>query len=332
MPIPLLVAGLVALAGTVTVKKGLVAKGKYDEVKAINERAQRRVQRAQKDIDVARTRVGAAIDALGAYKVQLLDGTVKEFLDTMEQIKHVELKDVDALDAYEHNQEGTLQDLRTIQMLANSIAQGVSSGVASGVLTAFGAYSAAGALATASTGTAIGSLSGVAATNATLAFFGGGSLAAGGLGVAGGMAVLGGLVTAPMLAVASCVMDSKMNRMLDDAKSNHAISEAFEEEMKQASTACLAIAEQADMVRAFLQQLATLLQPLVVTMKEIIEQSGTDYRFYGAHEKGCIAQSVMVVKAIKAVLERRLLTEDGRLDQESVKCIQSMQEDMYDRI
>ena len=45
----------------------------------------------------------------------------------------------------------------------------------------------------ASTGTSIASLSGAAATNATLAFFGGGSLAAGGLGMAGGTAVLGGL-------------------------------------------------------------------------------------------------------------------------------------------
>ena len=44
-----------------------------------------------------------------------------------------------------------------------------------GALTAFEAYGAAGALATASTGTAIASLSGAAATNATLAFFGGAS-------------------------------------------------------------------------------------------------------------------------------------------------------------
>lgn len=43
---------------------------------------------------------------------------------------------------------------------------------------------------TASTGTAIGSLSGAAATNATLAWLGGGSMAAGGGGVAAGAAIL----------------------------------------------------------------------------------------------------------------------------------------------
>ena len=44
---------------------------------------------------------------------------------------------------------------------------------------------------TASTGTAISTLSGAVATKATLAWLGGGALAAGGLGVAGGVVVLG---------------------------------------------------------------------------------------------------------------------------------------------
>lgn len=50
--------------------------------------------------------------------------------------------------------------------------------------------SAVGAFATASTGTAISTLSGAAATNATLAWLGGGSLAAGGGGMAAGAATL----------------------------------------------------------------------------------------------------------------------------------------------
>ena len=54
MPIPLLVAGLVALAGGITLKKGIDAKGKYKEAKDINERAQRCVQRAQHSMDEAR--------------------------------------------------------------------------------------------------------------------------------------------------------------------------------------------------------------------------------------------------------------------------------------
>lgn len=56
---------------------------------------------------------------------------------------------------------------------------------------------------TASTGAAISGLSGVAATNATLALLGGGTLAAGGAGMAGGILLLTGVVAAPAAALAA---------------------------------------------------------------------------------------------------------------------------------
>lgn len=68
-----------------------------------------------------------------------------------------------------------------------------------GGTTALGVWGLVSLIGTASTGTAISSLSGVAATNATLAWFGGGSLATGGAGMAGGFLVLGGIVAAPIV-------------------------------------------------------------------------------------------------------------------------------------
>lgn len=64
---------------------------------------------------------------------------------------------------------------------------------------AIGAWGIVSIIGSASTGTAISSLSGVAATNATLAWFGGGSLAVGGAGISGGLWVLGGIVAAPLI-------------------------------------------------------------------------------------------------------------------------------------
>jgi len=61
-----------------------------------------------------------------------------------------------------------------------------------GALTSAGAFWFAGAIGTASTGTAIGSLSGAAATSASLAWWGGGAVAAGGGGMAVGAAVISG--------------------------------------------------------------------------------------------------------------------------------------------
>jgi hypothetical protein len=71
-----------------------------------------------------------------------------------------------------------------------AIAGGSGAAVGGGVAT--GSLAAVGAFGTASTGTAISTLSGAAATNATLAWFGGGAVAAGGWGITWGTVVLTG--------------------------------------------------------------------------------------------------------------------------------------------
>lgn len=76
---------------------------------------------------------------------------------------------------------------------------GAAAGTAVGGTAAFALFAGVAAFATASTGTAIAGLSGAAATSATLAALGGGSLAAGGMGVAGGTAILASVVAAPAL-------------------------------------------------------------------------------------------------------------------------------------
>ena len=93
---------------------------------------------------------------------------------------------------------------------AGAAVAGAATGAATiGLVTAFG---------TASTGTALATLSGPAYVHATLAALGGGSLASGGLGMAGGAAVLGAVVAAPMLAVASFAADRKIRSDYDEVK------------------------------------------------------------------------------------------------------------------
>jgi hypothetical protein len=76
-------------------------------------------------------------------------------------------------------------------------------GLEIGSIATVGSWSLVSLLGTASTGTAIATLSGVAARNAMLAWFGGGALWAGGAGMAGGSLVLGGITVIPMLIFAS---------------------------------------------------------------------------------------------------------------------------------
>lgn len=72
-------------------------------------------------------------------------------------------------------------------------------GIATGVGSAVGTWALASTFGIASTGTAIGGISGVAASNATMALLGGGSLAAGGGGMAAGMMTMTGVFAIPAI-------------------------------------------------------------------------------------------------------------------------------------
>jgi len=139
----------------------------------------------------ARVASGESLSLLGECKVKILNSSIYNFVNEFSKVTNVETDNSVDTSFELVIDEKELEELKELSVIASSLAKGAAGGVVSGAVTAFGAYSAAGILASASTGTAIATLSGAAATNATLAFFGGGSIAAGGLGIAGGTAVLG---------------------------------------------------------------------------------------------------------------------------------------------
>ncbi len=96
----------------------------------------------------------------------------------------------------------TLAKLHSFKTSYNS-AVTAGFGGALGGATAVGAWAVVSMVGSASTGAALSGLSGVAAYNATLAWFGGGALAAGGAGMSGGMMVLGGIVAAPIIFISA---------------------------------------------------------------------------------------------------------------------------------
>lgn len=106
----------------------------------------------------------------------------------------------------------------------------VGAGSIAGGSLAVGSWALVTALGSASTGAAISGLSGVAATNATLAWFGGGALAAGGAGMAGGAAVLGGLLAIPLVYFA--------------AKGSHKKAKELEQAKTELEEAMVQISEQ----------------------------------------------------------------------------------------
>lgn len=327
MPIPFLF--IAAGVGTGLVGVGKSIKAGIDQKKAndTNSAAEYKIEHAKEKINTSRKNCGKAIDALGQRKVSVLDGSIKKFISEFEKLNHVELSESTGLNELQKMvlDKKSFSDLKELQGMATSMAGGLASGAMAGALTAFGAYGAAGALATASTGTAIASLSGAAATNATLAFFGGGSLAVGGLGMAGGTAVLGGLVAGPALAVLGFVVGAKASKNLNTANANWAKAKEFEEEMNAAAELCNGIRRRSAMFNRFLIRIQTVFDPLIYEMIQIIENKGTDFRKFSDDERKCIASAMSLAGAIKAVLDTPILDNDGNLTKESEVIIESTQ-------
>lgn len=126
-----------------------------------------------------------------------------------------------------------IQELRKTSnevSLLMSIAGSMVTGVAGGFAAAGATTSAVSILCTASTGTAIADLSGVAATNATLSALGGGSIAAGGGGIALGSTVLSASSAGIGLLAGGILMEFTAKKLSDSA--DIAMQEAKKTEMQ----------------------------------------------------------------------------------------------------
>lgn len=192
-----------------------------------------------------------------------------------------------------------------------------------GIALAAGAYSATMTFAAASTGTAIASLSGAAATNATLAFLGGGSLAAGGLGMAGGIAVLGVLAAGPALAVMGFVALGTSSKKLDDAYSNLSEARKVSEELETLRVSANSIRRRTQMFERLLVRVDSLYSEAIDNLENVINQYGIDYSSYDEESKKVVASNIKLTQTIKSILDTPILTDNGSISEESEKLLET---------
>ena len=293
--IPVLLGGIALVAGGYGIKKAWDASEDIDTANQVAERAKKRHESAVKNIEASREQTNSRFEDLGRLKAHTFSNQIKRLVEEIKRYKPASSK----LKGFEE----TIEQLNVPEMekmVAASLELGsaIAGGAASAALAGLGAYGAVGVLASASTGTAIASLSGVAATNATLAWLGGGALSAGGLGIAGGTYVLGGIVAGPALAVAGMWMAS---------------------EAEEAKTKAYEYASEVDKAIAKIKAMKTVLSALRQNVQEsedvIGELAGA---FDRAHEQFLAKETdehfqrlLAVGKTLKLALDTPIMQEDG---------------------
>ena len=220
MPLPFIVGGIAAVAGIAGVGTGIHGGVKMKEANDTMKSAQRKQERAVARFEEKNAMCSQVMDDLGKKELDILS-TFDDFSDLIEKIQgRPDFKDYskEGVDLPEYEAE----ELKKISAGAGLLLGGVvgsAAGTAGGFAAAGATTSAVMALGTASTGTAISTLSGAAATNATLAALGGGAL--GSSATAGGMAlgsaVLGGATLGVGLLVGGIIFNVTGSKLSDKA-------------------------------------------------------------------------------------------------------------------
>jgi hypothetical protein len=179
-------------------------------------------------------------------------------------------------------------------------------------------------LASAGTGTAIASLSGVAATNATLAWLGGGALSAGGLGVAGGAMVLGVLVAGPALLIFGGIVGAKAEKKLNEAKANREKAKQYQDEVLVITTRLDQITIAVQFAMEVLSELRTASRRANKMMEKVIDQYGVDWNDFSKEAKDTVLQAVKYAQLLKAMIDIPILNKDGNLEEESIGQIKEL--------
>ncbi|WP_305869559.1 glycine zipper family protein [Helicobacter pylori] len=332
MPLPFILAGVAIAAAGYGVKKGIDALDADCEADEFIKKAESLKEEATKKAESAESDCRRAFMRLGEKKLHVLSHTVSNFLDHFYRLNRLRItigtKDTDMQDIQKQVLDARKITNQYREMDFFDVSGAVAGSAIGGVLTAYGAYAGVGMLASTAGGVAIAELSGVAATNATLAWLGGGVLSVGGFGMVGGMAVLGGLIAGPALAILGAFSASKMEEKLDDAK---AYCSQVEAASKKADVMIDNLQAVRKVVDLFTRQITkfdalffSLAQEAIATMKK----HHYDISRYNQKEKDQLSVTVSTLMTLSAFLKVSIMDEHQKLNEKAQKALNLMKGQM----
>lgn len=324
--LPLILAGGAAILASIGIGKSVKAVVDVKKAKRTNKKANEIISEANRRLEICRNSSRDALDSLGSLKIEISAKGINRFVKSFEKIRNIELEKsigLQELRKFKLDKQAFIE-LKEMGNFATSVLGGTVTGIGGGALTAFGAYGAAGQFAAASTGTLISTLHGAAATNATLAFFGGGSLATGGLGIAGGTMVLGAVVAGPALAIIGLIVGAKASTEKEKAFANLATARKTAEELDVLSDMCQAVSHRCYLFIELLEKLSDLFEPLIDQMEVAIKEHNADYSLFNQNQKKAVAGALSLAGSIKAVLDTPILNKKGNLTDKSEQIVREV--------
>lgn len=284
------------------------AEGASDilSAKERGESTQAKYQTSLACLDRDKERTNEMIEEYGQLKLWIASITVRRFVDFIERTgRKASQSEQEFLEDLDISPQ-QISQYRAVAINAESTLNGVvMAGAAAGA-----AYSGAMGLATsvgvASTGAAISGLSGAAATNATLAWLGGGALSAGGGGMALGSLVLGGITVGPALAIGGFVLAGQGEEALTKIRK-------YEAEVNVAVEKIQVLHDMLRQVRNRLLELEELLQELDYRSQKLLDELEA-CTFNPQQDAELFQKVALLIKALVEIMKVPLLGTSGELN------------------
>lgn len=317
MPIPFLLAGLGVAAGIVGVSGHMSAKETNEKAQRISQDAQSLYNDAKYSLENAQNQTEKALLQLGYAKKKVLDGSMKQFLDSYDKIKHISVTEsvgLNELSKFSIDQQGAIQLRQMTDIYSSSVKSGATGAAAGAVV----ALAASGSL------TIVGSELALA----------GSFLAAGEVGAAAGIAgsaLSFGAAMTPLAAVAAPVIlftgisaSMKADENLEKANTMYAEAEAATEKMKVSETLCNAISDRSKMFNGLLLELDGMFSECTGLLEGLIRKK--EGRFFkkkltsadfSEDDLKLVAVTRALAGAVKSVIDTPILSKDGTISDES---------------
>lgn len=308
--IPLILGAIAIGSAAYGAATGVSGVANMQKAEGKARRAQQRHESAAKALENRWDEVNHKAKEYGEFQLSILQETVGAFVRFIESTgRQAAMSDKEFLEGLEVSVQ-QVEKYKTAAIHAERYFKGGVSAVAASAAGYGGAMTLATTVGVASTGTAISTLSGAAATNAMLAWFGGGSLAAGGGGMALGSMVLGGITLGPAIAIGGFVLGSEGEKALTRAR-----------EYKAKVNKAIAKMEAA---QAFADQVERRISELWEILGTLNGQALSDLRvlesrpFERERDARLFQQVALLIKAIADITQTPVLDTDGQLNSGSL--------------
>jgi len=304
-----------------------------EEIEQLLNEAQSIYDNAKKRFESQKEQTTKRLENLGKIKVNAWADGMDSFVlifSTFKDVKIDRMTDTN-MTFFGSNvePEQMIMNIQNASMTANEVAKAGFAALGTGALVGIASYGGVMMFGNASTGTAIATLSGAAKTNATLAWFGGGSKAVGGLGMIGGKIVLAGIVLAPVVALAAVIAGAKGKEKLAEAKKINAEAKEAMSQMNTMTTGMEGIAKMSDNYSSFIKKLSIMFVPFLQELNRIrnahtVDENGMiDYDDLSSVEQKTLHLSWLMAQIYYHVLSTPILDSKGEVSSEAREALTS---------